>query len=240
MWLEDEAFEPEPIQPEFVNEEPAQKRQRVEVNSVEHAERLALMASAGAPALAAEAEVEPPPTPWHPDDTDFSKYVEEEEIEDEGFCFDCLYAQSTQQYMLNLNVARMHKFHKENKPYMAPFEFVRKKQTMYNEDIRPHLLHDDGTPMLGGGPAWSARSIWDHDGVHTLNPDSERERTARTFGRVMRDMEHNGLHLKHSSGRVTHDSKWLKDYIEIWKQLKPLLEKLDASRNRSLVGQGTV
>lgn len=240
---EEKAQSPARKRPRDDEHEGQRTRQRVpepepeQGNTVQDAERMGRIAAAMArPPDPDEEEVEPPAVVVPMVEIDWSNYVEREPIEESKakFCFWCVIAQSTQQYRDSKHIAKLVRFWEENKAYMAPFEFCRKMQKLYNTLARPRMVNSKNERFTG--PPWPAKQMWEHDLLHMLRPTGQREMVARTLGYVLHNMTQNGLFKKDSKGNMQYDSRVLKDYRDTWKELRSLLDKLESTRNTELYG----
>lgn len=176
-----------------------------------------------------------------PTDLDFDRYEEEEDVsEDPNFCLWCHVKQSKQQYKDCKRLKKLIRFWEENKASMEPFEFCRRMQKLYNELMRKFLNDDDGHP-IAYGPPWPARSMWEHDISHQLRPNAVLEDIARTMHTALLTLRDNGLFIEDTYTRTGTKKRRLdytasKNYREIVKELRPILDKLNASRNTDLYG----
>lgn len=176
-----------------------------------------------------------------PDDIDFDRYEEAEDTSDHPtFCLWCHVKQSKQEYKESKRLQKLIRFWEENKASMEPFEFCRRMQQLYNENMRMLLKDDDGDP-IPMGPPWPARVMWEHDISHQLRPNAVLEDIARTMHTALRTLRDNGLFIEDTYTRTGTKKRRLdytasKTYREIVKELRPILDKLSTSRNKDLYG----
>jgi hypothetical protein len=187
-------------------------------------------AAHGMAAALIDGEAPPKTVPLH--DVDWATYEQDpyDPITDAGWCFWCHHAQSKEQYQENKRVLRLAKFHKENLSRMHPFAFCRKMQGLYNRDMRNNLVDEHNKRIRG--PAWSAQSIFEHTLKHAISPYSIREEVVRCMTSAMRSLQNSGIFL--DDGTV--DTKKLDEYRKTWKELAPLLNKIESMRNTDLYG----